>query len=254
MDNVYILIFYGIGVILLLVFFFLLLYIRNQNMLWKQRKLFQETEITQQKELLNAVIESQELERKRIGGDLHDQIGGTLSAIKLMLGAIQKDEKDIILPAKELIDQMIVEVRNIAHDLSPPGLAMFGLYTTLEGFIASINKTGAIEIELAYADETHTQLPNETISLALFRVITQLLANTLTHAAATKVQLHFEAGEQLLKISYDDNGKGFDVAILNEKRGIGMQNILSRLQMINATYAITTSPNNGFGMKITCPI
>jgi signal transduction histidine kinase len=258
MDNIYLLIFYSVLAIFILVTFFLVLYIKNQNMVWQQRKLFQETEIAQQRQLLSAVIDSQEIERKRIGEDLHDEVGGTLSAIKLMLNAAMRQynqaDQEVILPAKQLIDKMIVDVRNIAHDLSPPGLAMFGLYTSIEGFVSLINKTGEIEVILANELRTEEKLLSEKAELALFRVITQLIANTLKHANATIIEIYFKQQENSFEITYQDNGKGFDIAILNEKKGIGMQNIISRIQMINATYALETSLNKGFKIQISCPI
>lgn len=256
-DNLYILIFYSVIGMLIMITFFLVLYIRNQNVVWQQRKQFQETEILQQKQLLNAVIESQESERKRIGQDLHDEIGGTLSAMKLMLGALKQKGligEDNILPVKELIDKMIKDVRHISHDLSPPGLAMFGLYTTIEAFVSIINNTGKIEIEIDHDPYIEERLLAERTELALFRVITQLIANSLKHAEATLINLSFKPANGMLTIDYTDNGKGFDVAILNERKGIGMQNIVSRLQMVEATYQMETSPGNGFKITINCPL
>lgn len=257
MDNIYLLIFYSVLAIFILVTFFLVLYIKNQNMLWQQKKLFQETEIQQQKELLNAVIESQEIERKRIGEDLHDEIGGTLSAIKLMLNAAKNQNSinvDTINQAKQLIDKMMVDVRNISHDLSPPGLAMLGLYTTLDAFVTLINNTEEIEIIVTHEPLIEERLLDEKSELALFRVITQLIGNTLKHANATKIDISFKPDEQNLHIDYVDNGKGADLSTLNAKKGIGMQNIQSRLQMVNATYVINTKPNEGFKITISCPI
>ncbi|RZL48333.1 MAG: hypothetical protein EOP00_09490 [Pedobacter sp.] len=256
MDNIYLLVFYSILAIFILVTFFLLMYIRNQNVVWQQRKQFQETEIKQQKELLSAVIDSQEIERKRIGEDLHDEVGGTLSAIKLMLNAALRKyssaDQELILPAKQLIDKIIVDVRNISHDLSPPGLAMFGLNTSIEAFASLINKTGEIEVIIDNQLKTEDKLLAEKSELALFRVITQLIANTLKHANATKINILFKQQEQELIIEYQDNGKGFDIAVLEEKKGIGMQNIFSRLQMVNATYKITSAQNKGFKIEISC--
>ncbi|MEE1944892.1 histidine kinase [Pedobacter sp. KR3-3] len=256
-DNLYILIFYSVIGVLVIVTFFLVLYIRNQNVIWQQRKQFQETEIQQQKQLLNAVIESQESERKRIGQDLHDEIGGTLSAMKLMLGALKQQgliSEDNILPVKELIDKMIKDVRHISHDLSPPGLAMFGLYTTIEAFVSLINNTGKIDIEIEHDPYVEERLLAERTELALFRVITQLIANSLKHAEATHINLSFKPSDTTLQIGYTDDGKGFDVAILNERKGIGMQNIVSRLQMVDAVYTLETSPGKGFKMVINCPL
>ena len=149
-DNVYLLIFYTVLLLLIIVAAFLLFYIRNQSVVWKQRRQLQETQMVQQKELLSAVIDSQEVERKRIGQDLHDEIGGTLSAIKLMLNSLKNklstDQEEVVADAKGLIDKMIVDVRNISHDLSPPGLAVFGLFVAIECFVSLISNTGEIQI------------------------------------------------------------------------------------------------------------
>lgn len=257
-DNVYLLIFYGVVLLLIIVASFLLFYIRNQNMVWKQKKLLQETQIAQQKELLNAVIDSQEIERKRIGQDLHDEIGGTLSAIKLMLNSLKNklssDQNEVLTDAKQLIDKMIVDVRHISHDLSPPGLAVFGLFATIEAFVALINSTGEIKILLYQKSNLENiNLPEKT-SLALFRVITQLVANTLKHANAQEISIDFDIIDDKLSINYYDNGTGFDIEKLKERSGIGMQNIQSRLQMINALYKIETSIGAGFRIFIECPI
>lgn len=257
-DNVYLLVFYAVILLLILMASFLLFYIRNQNMVWRQRRELQETQIIQQKELLNAVIDSQEIERKRIGQDLHDEIGGTLSAIKLMLNSLKnklnEQQEEVLTDAKELIDKMIVDVRHISHDLSPPGLAVFGLFTTIEAFVNLINNTGQIKISLVHENDLEeVELPEKT-SLALFRVLTQLVDNTLKHANATEIEMLFGLQETNLSIVYQDNGKGFDMEVLNQRSGIGMQNIQSRLQMINAEYQIKTSVGNGFKVEINYPL
>lgn len=255
-DNVYLLIFYGVLLLFILVASFLLFYIRNQSVVWKQKRQLQETQINQQKELLNAVIDSQEVERKRIGQDLHDEIGGTLSAIKLMLNSLRnqlsEDQEEVMTEAKQLIDKMIVDVRHISHDLSPPGLAVFGLFATIEAFVALINNTGEIKISIVQYESLQELLLPEKTALALFRVLTQLIDNTIKHAQATEITISFKKAA-LLEIAYQDNGKGFDLEALERRTGIGMQNIQSRLQMINATYQINTSVGKGFRLEIACP-
>lgn len=256
-DNVYLLIFYGVLLLLILVASFLLFYIRNQSVVWKQKRQLQETQIAQQKELLNAVIDSQEIERKRIGQDLHDEIGGTLSAIKLMLNSLRnqlsENQEEVMTEAKQLIDKMIVDVRHISHDLSPPGLAVFGLFATIEAFATLINNTGEIKISIIQKEEIEELHLPEKIALALFRVLTQLIDNTIKHAKATEITIFFKK-EVNLEIIYQDNGKGFDLETLEKRTGIGMQNIQSRLQMVNARYQISTSAGKGFTLIISCPI
>lgn len=256
-DNVYLLIFYGVVLLLVLVASFLLFYIKNQSVVWKQRRQLQENQIAQQKELLSAVIDSQEVERKRIGQDLHDEIGGTLSAIKLMLNSLRSqlstDQEEVMSEAKQLIDKMIVDVRHISHDLSPPGLAVFGLFTTIEAFVTLINNTGEIKIAIEQADNIEELVLPEKTALALFRVLTQLVDNTLKHANAKEISIVFQKNNEL-QINYQDNGKGFDLKVLEKRGGIGMQNIQSRLQMINAEYQIETSLGKGFRIAISCPL
>lgn len=96
-------------------------------------------------------------------------------------------------------------------------------------------------------------LPEKT-SLALFRVLTQLVDNTLKHANASEIKMLFGVREANLSIVYQDNGKGFDMEVLNQRSGIGMQNIQSRLQMINAEYQIETSLGSGFKVEINYPL
>jgi len=255
-DNVYLLIFYGVLLLLILVASFLLFYIRNQSVVWKQKRQLQETQITQQKELLNAVIDSQEVERKRIGQDLHDEIGGTLSAIKLMLNSLRnqlsEDQEEVMTEAKQLIDKMITDVRHISHDLSPPGLAVFGLFATIEAFVTLINNTGEIKISIVQYEGIEELPLSEKTALALFRVLTQLIDNTIKHAQATEITISFKKNTHL-EIAYQDNGKGFDLETLEKRTGIGMQNIQSRLQMINASYKMHTSAGKGFRLEIACP-
>lgn len=257
-DNVYLLVFYGVVLLLVLVASFLLFYIRNQGVVWRQKRELQETQLAQQKELLSAVIDSQEIERKRIGQDLHDEIGGTLSAIKLMLNSLKnkvaEPQEEVLTDAKELIDKMIVDVRHISHDLSPPGLAVFGVFASVEAFVALINNTGEISILLESDGEVEdVQLPEKS-SLALFRVLTQLVNNTLKHAKATEIVIKFSVSDEYLSISYKDNGSGFDMQILDQRNGMGMQNIQSRLQMINAHYQIATAAGQGFAISIQYPL
>ena len=206
--------------------------------------------------MLNAVIDSQEVERKRIGQDLHDEIGGTLSAIKLMLNSLRnqlsEDQEEVMTEAKQLIDKMIVDVRHISHDLSPPGLAVFGLFATIEAFATLINNTGEIKISIVQYEHLEELPFPEKTALALFRVLTQLIDNTIKHANATEITISFKKAAHL-EITYQDNGKGFDLDALEKRTGIGMQNIQSRLQMINATYQINTSAGNGFRLAVSCP-
>jgi signal transduction histidine kinase len=120
-DNIYILVILGMGGTFLLVVSFILFSIRNQNKLLRQRQHFQQAQIDHQKELLRAVIESQEAERKRIGQDLHDDVGTTVSGLRLLIemfkpGDDVKAHEDFTQSTKTIIDKVVKDVRNISHN------------------------------------------------------------------------------------------------------------------------------------------
>src|ERR1700744_1857349 len=116
-DNIYVLIIIGISGSFLLVVSFIIIQIRNQNRLFMQKKKLDEAEIAHQKELLQTVMESQEAERKRIGQDLHDDVGTALSNLRITIEMFNQDEKssadNFRGKSKGIIDKVIQDVRNI---------------------------------------------------------------------------------------------------------------------------------------------
>jgi signal transduction histidine kinase len=151
---------------------------------------------------------------------------------------------------KPLIDNIITTVRNISHSLSPPGLALFGLENTLHELFDNFN-AGAT-VKLAFENELGEKLdtlPGQT-PLALYRIIQELLANTIKHADAKNVLIRCFAENDNYMITYQDDGKGIDTA---QKHGMGMQNIEARLRMIGA-YSEMPATAKGFFFKIMIPV
>jgi signal transduction histidine kinase len=253
-DNYYILIIIAMAGACLLVVLFILLQIRSQNRLLRQQKKMQETELHHQKELLHTVILSQEKERNRIGMDLHDEVGTVLSSLRMTIESFPDNTPMTTVPGslsshcKYIIDKVIVNVRGIAHNLSPFTGGVYGFTDALEDLCEHINRSEKIAISLQHpADGTFPQLP-ETTALALYRVIAELINNTVKHANAENIVLSFEMNDPWLQVDYKDDGSGFIAD--GVKKGMGMRNIESRLGMIGATYAMTTESNSGFGLRI----
>jgi signal transduction histidine kinase len=153
---------------------------------------------------------------------------------------------------KPLIDHIITTVRNISHSLSPPGLDLFGLEHTLHELCDTFNTAGQLQLQFVNeAGDRVDALPKE-VALALYRVVQELLSNSIKHAEARKVDLIFSQNSNGLVLRYTDDGKG--MASEKAKRaGMGMQNIAGRLRMIQAAYEVDTSPGNGFSMTILLP-
>ena len=256
-DNIYILVILGMVGSFLMVGSFILLYVRNQNKILKQRQQLQFKEIEHQRELLQAIIESQETERKRIGQDLHDDVGTALSSLRLTIEMFKpaseedNNNKHVKL-SKEIIDKVIRDVRYISHNLSPPALSYYGLAAAIEEKASFINNSGQLTITLVNDAEDILKDISLPASVALYRVLEELINNTIKHAGATQSLIKIAAVDNTISITYSDNGKGMDASSIIV--GMGMQNIESRLTVINANYVIDTAAGQGFRVNITYPL
>ncbi|MFN8243329.1 MAG: histidine kinase [Ferruginibacter sp.] len=246
-DNIFLLVLFAMAGTFILAASFIFFFLRYQRRAALQKDALQKAELAYGEQLLNATLQSQEDERKRIGRDLHDDVGASLSNLKMMLA--QSVET---LPGKAeykpLIDSIITTVRSISHSLSPPGLELFGLENTLHELFDHFNQPGTLQ--LGFQNEIGEKLDTFTpqTSLALYRVVQELLNNTIKHADANAILIRCFAAEGKTYITYQDDGKGIPAGE-NKKPGMGMQNIEARLRMIQATSEFF-SPAKGFGIKI----
>jgi signal transduction histidine kinase len=253
-DNIFLLIILCTGGISLLVISFVILFINNQKKLLRNRQQLHESEMSYQKELMRVVLQSQEEERKRIGQDLHDDVGGSLSNLRMVINRNELYNEQAGGSAAErhklLIDKIIQDVRNISHHLSPPALALFGFTVALEELIDSINDEDNSLITLINDAEAITDKLSYDMALTLIRVLQELISNTVKHGGAKRIEISIFMEKGLLAIQYRDEGLGYDPGDQKNRKGMGMQNIESRLNMINATYTVKTAPGSGFSMFI----
>lgn len=240
-------------VMLLLVVSFILINSRGQNKMLRQRQQMQQAELSHQKELLQVVIDSQEAERKRIGQDLHDDVGTALSSLRLTIEMFEPGQQDAesnkyIGMSKDIIDKVIKDVRHISHNLSPPVLSYYGLAAAIEEKCSFINNSGQLEITLVDNAQQALQQLDQHVALAFYRVLEELVNNTIKHAGATKATIKFAVDAGGISIEYADNGKGLKPG--KQPKGMGLQNIESRLTVVNASYSIAEGVK-GFGMTIS---
>jgi signal transduction histidine kinase len=230
-----------IVILLIFLFFFVIIYqrkmIKNQVEL---RKMHDE----KQTELLKAVFETQEGERKRLAEDLHDSVGQVLSAIKLNLhrldkGAVGKDT--LLADTRKLTDECIQEIRNIIHNVLPPVLTDYGLKEALEGLCLKFEQNTSIKVHCSNNLDEVRSAPE--VELAFYRIAQELFSNVIKHSEATIIHLTVtkEAGGLLME--FKDNGKGFNLD--DVKRGFGLKNLQSRVRLINGEINVYTKPQNG---------
>lgn len=259
-NNLILLLALGTAGMLLLFCSVILLQIRSQNRMLKMREQAQQAALQHQKDLLTAAVLTQENERRRIGQDLHDDIGAALSGLRLSLELYTPPDNanEVYLAFKgrcrEQIDSIIKEVRHISHHLSPALLSLHGLEAALNKQLQYINDSSGLSAVLNNeAPDVVGGLSLETAT-AMYRVLEELLNNTIKHAAATEIAIDLSAQQNQLLITYRDNGKGLPADSAAFINGIGMRNIESRLSLIGAQYQLGTPGKKGFEINIEYPL
>lgn len=248
-----------IVVLLILALFILVGIISYNRRVLKYQTELRQKEQEKQEELLDASIEAQEIERNRIGGDIHDDIGPLLSTIKLYIYKFKfcKDKAAIELQIQDInsqVDEIIQRVRDVARDMAPSVLLNFGLIAAIQNLCDRINTAGEIKTKF-HADVSKTTLQPK-IELALYRITQELCNNTIKHAEASELSIHITQSPQLLELTISDNGKGIPQHKIDntEKQGFGIQNIYARTSLIKAKFTINGIPQQGTKAVISLPL
>jgi len=244
----------GMVVIFVLSLSVIIFFIIYQRRLLAQQKKHQKIESDYQKELLKTSISSQEEERSRIAKELHDDVGAMLTTTKLYFGQINPD-----LPSDELIeitsktsvflDDMIHRVRSISQDLRPVVLEKLGLVEAVQSLAQTVNDSKKIEVKV---QNTNNITIAKSKELNLYRVVQELITNTIKHAEASLIKIELKNKDNQLIIVYEDNGKGLDQKNLSLKKGLGLKNIESRLSVLSGTIHFQET-RSGMKVKIICP-
>lgn len=232
---------------------FMVLY---QRRMLEHKITVQAAESKHQQELFYGTLEAIEGERKRLARDLHDEVGASLSVMRLMVGEMSaskaKEMEEAVHKYKQLVDNTIDNVRRISNDLLPQGLEEFGLVYAIEGLCEKIMEVSDVDIQLNIGNLSGI---SNTINLAAYRLLQELLNNAVKHseASAIIIELGKERNSNLL-INYTDDGKGFDFMQAYQKRSLGLKNIETRTKVLNGTSKFETSPNAGLKVRIEIPL
>lgn len=231
-----------ISIALILAFVFSLFYFRQK----RQGALKQK--------LIEAVVETENNERRRIARDLHDGLGPVLSAInhyfQAFLDAKPENREAIRSRLQIVISEAIDEVSRISHNISPHVLEKYGMVTALNNLLGPLIASEKYEI---FFSSGFDERLDPKIELAVYRCITELINNTLKHADATKMSLDIGKSDGRLVIRYTDNGKGFTASPGNHM-GQGIPNITNRVESFGGTLSVISSPNSGISVDIIMPL
>lgn len=205
-----------------------------------------------EKKLLDTMVQTEEKEREKFASNLHDEVGPILSSLNLYISMLaesnNENKKKYILPQmKNLIREAISSIRDISNDLSPHVL----LNNNLEKAIKSHLELCKDLMPVIFKSNLKGKRFSHNVELVFYRIVKELLNNTIKHANATNVYIQLTFDEDSLKLKYSDNGSGFvPDAVLSTSNGMGMVNIFSRAKTINAQYLINTKPGDGFNFEL----
>ncbi len=207
-------------------------------------------------EFSRQLIESQEAERKRIASELHDGLGQSLVIIKnrAMLGLNKGDDRERV--AKELgsisesASQALEEVRDITNNLRPQLLDRLGLTKAIQAMLKKL--AGVIDID-AKIDEID-DLFSENDEISIYRIVQESINNVIKHSNASNASVRIDRGPEVVSITIEDNGKGFDTAnVSTERRNLGLVGLRERSQLLRGEFLVESTKGEGTTIRVTLP-
>lgn len=239
------------GVLISLVMLVSLIFIKR---IFNIQKQIEELRKQNESRILSAILKTEEKERQSFSKELHDGLGPLLSSVKMAVSAVERDKtynEGLITNAGKLIDESITTLKEVSNKLSPHLLKNFGLHKAIKSFI---NKLNVAETPVVHFNSNvETIRFSFNVEVVLYRVVCELISNTLSHAEANNVYIDLLQEENLLLLKYVDDGVGFDKKQLEEEiTGLGYSNIRSRIKSLNGSFDFFTKP--GDGIKVTVKI
>jgi len=214
----------------------------------------------QLRELSTHLQAAREVERARISREIHDELGGTLTGLKMDVARLAKGA-DALTPDEvrrrtaeisALIDSTVQTVRRIASDLRPGILDDFGLAAAIEWQLQEFCGRVGLECEFeANIDELDLDPASST---AVFRLFQETLTNVARHAQATRVTAELEVTDDELRLQVRDNGRGISTTEIGNSKSLGLLGMRERVQQLNGQLSISGAPGQGTTVLIRVPL
>ena len=220
-----------------------------------------ETKINQQKVISSKIVENQEKEQNRIAREIHDGIGQMLTGLKFSLESINLDDKDKALQKIEYLKQLSLDiikgVRTATFNLMPPELSDHGIVSALAKLAQELSKLTGKNVLFYNKTDFDIRL-DSLIEINIYRLTQEAINNAIKYANSTHIIVQLSHSNNLLSITIDDNGKGFDISAAEKKRnsesGMGLLFMKERIQYINGRVFINSILDEGTRVTFNIPI
>lgn len=256
-----------LGVALAAVLLALFFIVRDYNHRLRVGKVIaaQTEEINQQKirdlentlkiETMQSMLAGQESERQRVAQDLHDSVGGLLAAAKIQLESMTAKKPQLSHDEdwgkiRGLLDETVAETRHIARNMQPSALLEFGLVTALRDLTARVHGKGVPHITFQHFGDFDNI--DRAIALNCYRIIQELVQNSLKHAHANEILVQITRTDNQLALLVEDDGTGFDPK--EAKKGMGTDNVARRAQFLKGELSVQSAKGQGTSTLVTVPL
>ena len=219
--------------------------------MWGWQKMNRKKLVAKQENLrYKSIIETEQKERKRIAQDLHDSLGQTISAIRIQTAVlpVHKAQKQSHEKLLKQVDHAYDELRNISHNIMPDTLIKLGLVPAIRELITELTVEKRLTIALKAAEPIRHLSEDQNVNL--YRIVQEILSNTIKHSKATLVDVILENKNKHLALRITDNGKGMDPKKIESAKGMGWKNIISRVTLISAKMDVKSKPDHGTTISI----
>lgn len=226
---------------------------RHKQKLQAQR--INELEIEKYLSATEAVLKGEEQERTRLAKDLHDGLGGMLSGIKYSMNTMKgnlimtPENAQAFERSMDMLDSSIQEMRRVAHNMMPEALVKFGLDAALRDFCSGITQSGALNLQYQSINMEGIDI-DQTKAITIYRIVQELINNTIKHASASKAIVQISHTNGLLTLEVEDDGVGFNTELLNQSKGIGWTNIQNRIEFLKGQLNVHSASGKGTSVHI----
>ena len=203
-----------------------------------------------ERKVLNAIINTEENERRRFANDLHDGLGPILSTIKMSLSSLTSRIHDssgtvILNNTSHLINEAISTIKDVSDNLSPHILSNFGLASAINTFTTKINQTKAVAID--FKSNMENQRIENDKEVVIYRAVCELINNSILHSGASRIEIDLNKHEKFITLHFSDNGRGFDTTALSteDNKGMGLSNIETRVKTVEGVFVLESTPGKG---------
>ena len=208
-----------------------------------------------QRKVAKVEVATLEKERARIAGDLHDDIGPLLAAVKYRIEVVvpgtERDQTELSVCADHLNEAM-VRLRKVTHNLLPAVLEKRGLTEAIQELAVSTEKLYPLKVELIADMAVPLNKENE---IHLYRLVQEGIANCVQHAAASCLRIKLTADHRMLTLQLVDNGIGIqNKASVDDFRGRGLAGFRNRAMMLGGTFVMESEPDKGTALIFEIPL